>query len=70
MTKPNQTTWNRELWTIINADGKPWTYQVFESEASAQKYLDDARAKRGVHTMAHKTAPASVTVRAISIPGK
>lgn len=70
MTKPNQTTWNRELWTIVNASGDPWTHRVFESEAAAQKYLDEAKAKRGTGTIAHKVVPASITVRALRVPPK
>lgn len=68
MSKVPQTTWNRDLWSIVNPSGQPWTYRVFESEAAAQKYLDDAIAKRGIGTIVHKVVRASVTVRVISKP--
>ena len=60
-----QTTWNNGVFTIVNPHGYPWTYRVFDSRAAAQKYLDEARDKRGEATIAHKIMPASVTVRVI-----
>lgn len=66
MTKVPQSTWSHKMFGILNAEGKPWTPQVFESLVEAETYLLQQRHKRPEWNLSkHRVAPISVTVRAI-----
>ena len=64
MTKVPQTTWNRDMWGIANAQGKPWTSTVFHTKTAAEEYL----ARENGHPLdlsRHSVVPISVTIRVI-----
>lgn len=66
MPKVSQTTWNRQQWSIINAQGKPWTVNVWGTEEAAQIYLEGYRGYNpGMNLKKHKVVPVSITVRHI-----
>lgn len=61
-----QTTWNRETFSILNAQGAPWTPVTFASEEGAQSYLDRYRnLNPHMNLKRHKVSRVSITVRAL-----
>lgn len=67
MTKVPQTTWNRNLFGIVNQHGDPWTMDVFGSEGAAIAHLKDQGLANPTWKLGrHKIVPVSVTVRAIA----
>lgn len=57
-----QTTWNRNLFGIVNAHGDPWTYRVWGAAAAAQAHLDACKGARP-ELDKHRVVPISITVR-------
>jgi hypothetical protein len=65
VTPAQQSTWKLGIWSILNAQGKPWTPHVFTSQGLAQGYLDaEAKNNPHWHLSKHRVALVSVTVRA------
>lgn len=66
MATAQQSTWNKQMFGILNAEGKPWSPYVFDSLALAQGYLDQQRKLRTEWNLSkHYISPISVTVRVI-----
>lgn len=66
MTQVPQTTWNRQQWSIINAQGKPWTPLVWGTEDAAKSYLEGYRGYNPTMNLKkHRVVPVSITIRAI-----